>query len=68
MAFQEWMEHNWFRWLLKGSLGSGVTYIIFKIGEWLYNFPFPANYIALLILGLGYGYFIEEIGLYGGGE
>lgn len=63
---RKWLEHNWFRWLLKGGLGSGVTYLVFKIGEWLYNFPFPANYIALLILLLGYGYVVEEIGLYSG--
>ena len=63
---REWMERNWFRWLVKGGLGIGITYIVFRIGEWFYRFPFPVNSIALLILLLGYGYVVEEIGLYSG--
>jgi hypothetical protein len=67
MGFSEWMEHNWFRWLIKGGLAGAVSQFILKVGEWFfYGLPFPINIVFILVLGVGYGYVIEEIGLYGG--
>ncbi len=68
MGFHDWLEYSWFRWLVKGGLGAALSFFVFKIGEWFYNLPFPLNTVFLTVLGIGYGYAIEEIGVYGGGE
>lgn len=64
----EWMEHNWIRWLVKGALAGGFSWIMFKVGEWLNTLPFPWNFIAEGVVIITYGLGIEHIGLLGGRE
>ena len=66
MGFSEWMEHNWFRWLVKGLCAGAVSWFFSLIGNWFFSLPIPFNIAAGIALTIGYGYVIEEIGLYGG--